>query len=163
MEVLIESFQARKSFNCKTSGLLLRSEAVKRSGFCAIFAVATGEMQDKTSKYPENYQNVVVSPHRGMSQLFRRRKNRKNPREYDKEKYKRQNVVERLFRRLKEFRKVCTRYDKADVMFLALIQFAFVIIWLNLRQHALVLQPATQKARQHGAVKVIGKQNAGHG
>ena len=59
------------------------------------------------------------------------KKNRKIPWEYDKEKYKRRNVVERLFRRLKEFRKVCTRYDKTDVMFLAFIQFAFIAIWLN--------------------------------
>ena len=59
------------------------------------------------------------------------KKNRKNPWEYDKEKYKKRNVVERLFRRLKEFRKVCTRYDKTDVMFLAYIQFAFTAIWLN--------------------------------
>jgi len=57
--------------------------------------------------------------------------NRKDPWEYDKEKYKHRNIVERLFRRLKEFRKVYTRYDKTDVMFLAFIQFAFVVIWLN--------------------------------
>jgi transposase len=59
------------------------------------------------------------------------KRNRKEPWEYDKEKYKRRNVVERLFRRLKEFRKVCTRYDKTDVMFLAFIQFVFIAIWLN--------------------------------
>lgn len=59
------------------------------------------------------------------------KKNRKDPWEYDKEKYKRRNIVERLFRRLKEFRKVCTRYDKTDVMFLAFIQFAFIVIWLQ--------------------------------
>ena len=59
------------------------------------------------------------------------KKNRKNPWAYDKEKYKRRNVVERLFRRLKEFRGVRTRYDKTDVMFLAFIQFAFIAIWLK--------------------------------
>lgn len=59
------------------------------------------------------------------------KRNRVNPWDYDKSKYKRRNVVERLFRRLKEFRKVCTRYDKTDIMFLAFVQFAFVVIWLN--------------------------------
>ena len=59
------------------------------------------------------------------------KKNRINPWEYDKEKYKRRNVVERLFRRLKEFRRVCTRYDKTDIIFLAFIQFAFIAIWIN--------------------------------
>jgi transposase len=45
--------------------------------------------------------------------------------------YKKRNVIERLFRRIKEFRRVCTRYDKTDVMFMAFVQFAFTVIWLN--------------------------------
>ena len=57
--------------------------------------------------------------------------NRKDPWKYDKEMYKKRNVVERLFRRLKGFRRVCTRYDKTDVMYFAFIQFAAVVIWLN--------------------------------
>jgi len=59
------------------------------------------------------------------------RKTRKDPWEYDKEKYKQRNVVERLFRRIKEFRKVYTRYDKTDIMFMAFIQFAVIAIWLQ--------------------------------
>jgi len=59
------------------------------------------------------------------------KENRKDKWEYDKEKYKGRNVVERLFRRLEEFRRVFTRYDKTDTMFLAYIQFAFIVIWLN--------------------------------
>lgn len=59
------------------------------------------------------------------------KKNRKNPWEYDTIKYKRRNIVERLFRRIKEFRKVSTRYDKTDVVFMAFIQFAFIVIWLK--------------------------------
>jgi transposase len=57
--------------------------------------------------------------------------NRVSPWDYDKEIYKRRNVVERLFRRLKEFRRVCTRYGKTDIMFLAYIQCAFMMIWTN--------------------------------
>ena len=57
--------------------------------------------------------------------------NRADPWEYDKEKYKKRNVVERLFRRIKGFRRVCTRYEKTDVMFMAFVQFAFTVIWLN--------------------------------
>jgi len=59
------------------------------------------------------------------------KKNRIDPWEYDEEKYKRRNVVERFFCRIKEFRKICTRYDKTDIMYLAFIQFACVAIWLN--------------------------------
>jgi transposase len=59
------------------------------------------------------------------------KKKRGDPGESDREKYKRRNVVEWRFRRLKEFRKVRARYDKLDFMFLAFTQFAFVMIWLN--------------------------------
>jgi len=58
-------------------------------------------------------------------------KSHKTPWEYDRAEYKGRNTVERLFRRLKAFRRVCTRYDKTDVMFMAFIQLAFVFIWLK--------------------------------
>lgn len=44
--------------------------------------------------------------------------NRKEPWEYDNDLYKLRNQVERLFRRLKRFRRIFTRYDKLDVIFL---------------------------------------------
>ena len=49
------------------------------------------------------------------------------PWQYDKQFYKRRNEVERLFRRLKGFRRVFTRYDKLDVMFIGVITFALII------------------------------------
>ena len=39
---------------------------------------------------------------------------------------RRRNEVERLFRRLKGYRRVFTRYDKLDVMFLAFITLALI-------------------------------------
>jgi transposase len=59
------------------------------------------------------------------------KKNRMNPWKYDEEKYKGRNVVERCFRHIKEFRKVYTRYDKLDIMFMGFVQFAFVMLWLK--------------------------------
>ena len=49
--------------------------------------------------------------------------NRVAPWEYDKELYKQRNEVERLFRRLKGFRRVFSRFDKLDVIFLGFIVF----------------------------------------
>ena len=55
------------------------------------------------------------------------KKNRTNPWDYDKELYKQRNQVERLFRRLKRFRRIFTRYDKLDVIFLAFVYFTLII------------------------------------
>ena len=52
--------------------------------------------------------------------------NRIEPWEYDRETYRRRNEVERLFRRLKGYRRVFTRYDKLDVLFLAFVQLALI-------------------------------------
>ena len=48
------------------------------------------------------------------------------PWEYDREMYKRRNEVERLFRRLKGYRRIFSRFEKLDVMFLAFICFALI-------------------------------------
>jgi len=40
--------------------------------------------------------------------------NRREPWEYDRQLYKQRNEVERLFRRLKGFRRIFTRFDKLD-------------------------------------------------
>ncbi len=52
---------------------------------------------------------------------------RLSPWEYDRELYKRRNEVERLFRRLKGFRRLFSRFDKLDVMFTAYIHFALAV------------------------------------
>jgi len=52
---------------------------------------------------------------------------RLNPWELDREMYKRRNEVERLFRRLKGFRRIFTRFEKLDVMFLAFLNFVLVV------------------------------------
>jgi transposase len=57
---------------------------------------------------------------------------RKVPWEYDKEKYKRRNEVERLFCRAKQHRRIFTRYDKLDVIFMGFILLAFVIEFLKI-------------------------------
>jgi transposase len=53
--------------------------------------------------------------------------NRLEPWAYDREMYKRRNEVERLFRRLKGFRRVFSRFDKLDIVFLGFVHFALII------------------------------------
>jgi transposase len=55
------------------------------------------------------------------------KQNRRTPWEYDRVLYTRRNEIERLFRRLKGFRRLFSRFEKLDVMFLAFITFALII------------------------------------
>jgi transposase len=59
------------------------------------------------------------------------KKNRREPWDYDTELYKKRNEVERLFRKIKAFRRVFTRYDKLDKMFSGFIYLALVFIAIN--------------------------------
>ena len=58
--------------------------------------------------------------------------NRRTPWEYDRAMYKRRrNKVERLFRRLKGFQRLFSRFEKLDVMFVAFINFALIVDGLH--------------------------------
>jgi transposase len=66
-----------------------------------------------------------------MTPVVPPKSNRKNPWNYDKELYKCRNIVERLFRRLKEYRKIFTRYDTLEVMFLSYIYWGLAVVGLR--------------------------------
>jgi transposase len=53
--------------------------------------------------------------------------NRRRSWDYDRTLYRRRNEIERLFRRLKGFRRLFSRFDKLDVMFIAFITFALIV------------------------------------
>lgn len=55
------------------------------------------------------------------------KQNRLAPWEYDRALYTRRYEIERLFRRLKGFRRLFSRVDKLDIMFVAFINFALIV------------------------------------
>ena len=51
---------------------------------------------------------------------------------FDRRAYRRRNVVERCVGRLKECRRVCTRYEKLSVNFGAMVALAMIAMYLRL-------------------------------
>ena len=68
---------------------------------------------------------------RGIEPVIPPRSNRTEEVRYDKTKYRRRNKVERLFNRLKQFRRVATRYDKLDETLLAFIHLAAALVMIR--------------------------------
>lgn len=66
---------------------------------------------------------------RGTEAVIPPRKNRKTQYDYDKAIYKQRNIIERMFCRLKDWRRIATRYDKLASSFAAAVAIAAVIIW----------------------------------
>jgi transposase len=75
----------------------------------------------------------VVQPleQAGIEVVIPPRSQRRTPRKYDQELYKARHLIENFFCRLKHFRGIATRYDKLSRNFLAALQFAAMLIWLN--------------------------------
>jgi transposase len=67
----------------------------------------------------------------GVKAVIPSKSNRKKQIRLDKETYKKRNVVERCFCRLKDWRRIATRYDKlAQNFFSALCFVATVAYWV---------------------------------
>ena len=67
----------------------------------------------------------------GKTAVIPSKANRRQPRDYDRELYKARCLVENFFAKLKQFRAIATRYDKTRRNFLAAVQLAATVIWLN--------------------------------
>lgn len=50
---------------------------------------------------------------------------------YDKEQYKQRNKIERLFNKMKQFRRIATRYEKLKATFLGFVTLALIVIMLR--------------------------------
>lgn len=67
----------------------------------------------------------------GAEAVIPPRSNRREPRPYDRELYKERNRVERFFNKLKQYRRIATRYDKLLSNFIAAIKLAAIHILLR--------------------------------
>ena len=56
-------------------------------------------------------------------------RSRKIPIPHDAEAYRDRNLIERAFGRLKDWRRIATRYDKLAVNFASAVAIAAIIIW----------------------------------
>lgn len=66
----------------------------------------------------------------GAQAVIPPRRNRIDQRKYDQHLYKDRNLVERFFNRIKQFRRIATRYEKLDRSFIAMIRLVCIYIWL---------------------------------
>ncbi len=57
--------------------------------------------------------------------------NRRDPVCFSKHLYKARNLVERFFNRIKQFRRIATRYDKLAENFLAAVKLVSIRVWLR--------------------------------
>jgi transposase len=74
----------------------------------------------------EGNETRILAQSLGLEPVVPPKQNRLDPWEYDTELYKRRNEIERLFGRIKRFRRIFTRYEKTDLMFSAFITITLI-------------------------------------
>ena len=80
--------------------------------------------------YDANWFRAALAE-RGIAACIPSKANRKTPIEYDKTLYRQRHRIENMFGRLKDWRRIHTRYDRCAHTFLAAITIAAtVIFWL---------------------------------
>ena len=75
----------------------------------------------------EDGQTRALARRLGMTPVVPPKRNRREPWPYNRGLYKKRNEIERLFRRLKAYRRVFTRFDKLDRMYLCFVCFALIV------------------------------------
>ena len=65
----------------------------------------------------------------GYRRLFINKSNRKQPFTFDRKSYKQRHRIENAFCRLKDFRRIATRYDRPARNFLASVCLVAAIVW----------------------------------
>lgn len=66
---------------------------------------------------------------RGCEAVIPSNPTRKHPHNHDREAYKQRNLIQRMFCRLKDFRRIATRYDKRPDTFLSGVFIVAAIVW----------------------------------
>jgi transposase len=68
---------------------------------------------------------------RGAEAVIPTQKGRKEQREVDRHLYRERNLIERFWSKLKQYRRVATRYEKKAVNFLAFVKVAALMVLLQ--------------------------------
>ena len=76
-------------------------------------------------------ENRAYCAEQGIEVVIPSRPNRVEPLPLDEETYRDRNKIERFFGRMKQYRRLATRYDKTVVSFLAFWHIGAMVYWLR--------------------------------
>jgi len=68
---------------------------------------------------------------RGAKANIKPMPNRVNIPKFNKRLYRKRNIIERFFNKLKHFKAIATRYEKHDANYMALVKLASARIWMR--------------------------------
>jgi len=67
---------------------------------------------------------------RGIRPVIPTKSNEPEDPGFDRQAYRQRNRIERLFNRLKQFRRIATRYEKRGINYLAMLTIGMAMLWI---------------------------------
>ena len=104
-----------------------------RSAEDMLDSVEPGDVLLADAAYDSNALHERLAAH-GARANVKPMPNRLKPPRFDKRLYRKRNLVERFFNKLKHFRAVATRYDKRDDNYFATVKLASIRIWMRFNE-----------------------------
>lgn len=106
---------------------LMQQGAVKRPG--------RGQPRRRPKRLvgDKGYSSGAIRRHlsrRGIRATIPRRRDEMRPGPFDREAYRQRNRVERCINRLKQYRRIATRYEKRAANYLAMLTLVAIVLWL---------------------------------
>lgn len=92
-----------------------------------------GDLRPESLAADKAYDTDAILEHladQGIQAVIPPRSHRIVQRDFDRHLYKNRNLVERFFCRIKQFRRIATRYDKLAERFASFVALAAAVIWL---------------------------------
>lgn len=106
---------------------LMEQGSVKRSG------AGRPRLRPKRVSGDKGYSSGKIRRYlrrRGIRVTIPRKENERRRGKFDKSVYRQRNQVERCFNRLKQNRRIATRYEKKAENYLAMLTLASIMMWL---------------------------------
>jgi transposase len=94
----------------------------------------SGSMLLADRGYDADWIRAIVTKRRGWANIPPI-SNRNEPICFSPHLYRARNLVERFFNRIKQCRRIATRYDKLAANYLAFIQLASIRLWLRVNEY----------------------------
>ena len=120
---------------CGTGGLIVRIVLTKgQSADCVQGPVVAQGFRPRAILADRAYDTEAMlrlARERDAVLVVPSKKNRKSPRPLYSRVYRRRNIIERIIGRLKDNRRIATRYEKTDSNFLAFLFLSAIIFNLN--------------------------------
>ena len=129
-------FTTKLHARCDARGLplgfvLTPGQAHDVQGFAPLFRMITDQIEaflaDRGYDADTIREEIEAA---GVEAVIPAKVNRRNPAPHDRAKYKWRNLIERLFNKLKNWRRIATRYDKTRESYLGFVALASVKLWI---------------------------------